>query len=366
MLHERRLPNEIAQDLSRIYAAKLGLLDWLLRSPPIALEDSALLVGQFGQPIGDWLWARIRRPETRTVFGNAVVALAHRSQGEPALASAIADAIAYDAEFHTRWEAPGSELRFPRLDQNWLDSIKAVAVPFYDWLAGEGFESASFGLANGNLSRAEIMKAFRPQSHGVCGYCDGPLGELGSRLEANDCDHFFPKSHWPHLAVHPANLFSACKGCNSTWKLAKAPMGDGDATGLTETYHPMFRPGRGAIVVSASVSPASARQVKISVADPVVPRRAETLIATLDLESRWENSVNEKLDGEISVLVAKTARDRGRGWQADEASVRQVIEDDIAWRTAQTGREERAIRHIAVLKYMQREVLQQVVAELAN
>lgn len=365
MLHERRLPDEIAKDLGRVYSAKLRLLDWLLRAPPMGLTDSHVLVHQFGQPLGDWLWARIRAPETRTLFGKAVMALAEKAKAMPAHAAKVADAIAHDAAFDTRWDVAGNDLRLPRLYADWLGVIGGVALPFYDWLGGVGFGVEAFGLTCGHLNRAAVMTAFRPQSHGVCGYCDGPLGEKGSEFEANDCDHFFPKSNWPHLALHPANLFSACKGCNSTWKLAKAPMGDADAAGLGGTYHPMLRPGRTAVVVRADVSSSSARQLKISISDPVVPERAETLVATLDLESRWANSINEKLDGKVSVLVAKTIRDKGRGWQADEQSVRQVIDDDIAWKLAQTGREERAIRNVAVLECMKRDLLSEVVAELA-
>ena len=72
---------------------------------------------------------------------------------------------------------------------------------------------------------------------------DGPLGNVGTIAEANDCDHFFPKSKWPHLAIHPANLFAACKGCNETWKLNNAPMGAADEAGLRGTYHPSLLTG---------------------------------------------------------------------------------------------------------------------------
>ena len=194
MLHERHLPNDLAQDLERVYAAKLSLLDWLLRSSPQELDDNALLIQKFGQALGKWFWARIRRPETRTTFGNAVIALATKALAAPDQAAAVADAIAHDAQFHSRWHVAGNELQFPRLHIDWLEPIRNVAEPFYDWLGGVGFESEPFALAGGKIDRAIVMKAFRPQSHGVCGYCDGPLGELGSVFEANDCDHFFPKS----------------------------------------------------------------------------------------------------------------------------------------------------------------------------
>lgn len=366
MLHKRWLPDGVALDLGRVYAAKLSLLDWLLRTPPVSLDDSAPLIGRFGVPLGDWLWGRVRRPATRTIFGDAVMALSARALASPAEAVIVADNIAFDALFHSRWDIAGNELRFPRLQPNWLDSIKGVALPFYDWLAGEGFDPQSFALANGTMSRMVVMRAFRKQSIGVCGYCDGPLGEVGSQLEANDCDHFFPKAQWPHLAIHPANLFSACKGCNSTWKGATSPVGSADAVGLNNSYHPMLRAGATAIAVKATVSPTSARNVQIKITDSVVPRRAETLVATLDLESRWTNSVNEKLDQNVSVLVAKSAHERGLGGKVDVADVLQMIEDDLAWTSAQIGKQERSIRHVAVLECMKSDLLHQVVAELAH
>lgn len=365
MLHERRLPDNLAEDLNRVYCAKLRLLDWLLRSPPQTLDDNTLLIQQFGQPLGEWLWERIYWHQARTAFGHAVMALATKAQATSAEAPLVADAIAHDAQFHSQWDAAGNDLQFPRLYPDWLEAVRNVAEPFYGWLAGMGFETEAFALTGGKLDRATVMKAFRPQSHGVCGYCDGPLGELGTKSEANDCDHFFPKSQWPHLAIHPANLFSACQGCNSRWKLATTPMGDADASGLNDTYHPMLRPGATAIVVNAAVSAASMRQVEIKITDPDFPRRAETLVETLDLESRWTNSVNEKLDQRVSVLVAKAARDKGLGQQPTADSVQELIESDIAWKQSQIGLEERSLRDIAVLICMRGDLLQEVIADLA-
>lgn len=363
MLHERRLSADLAQNLELVFFAKLRLLDWLLRSPPLALNDESLLVQQFGPALGKWFWAKVRKPLTRTAFGNAVIALATKAQVAPVQAALVADAIAHDALFHNQWNVVGSELHFPRLYPDWLEAIKDVAVPFYDWLAGKGFKSAPFGLT-GSIDRAAIMRAFRSHSPRVCGYCDGPLGELGSKFEANDCDHFFPKSQWPHLAIHPSNLFSACQGCNSRWKLDKVPMGTADSHGLTGTYHPMLRPGASAVTVGAVASASSARLVKILITDSAVPRRAETLVATLDLESRWTNTVNEKFDQGVSELVSKTVRDKGRGWQPTPDTVRELIEDDIAWKQAQLGKEERCMREIAALKYMRDDLLHEVIADL--
>ena len=365
MLHERRLPQPETDDLDKVYQIKLALLNWLLTAPPAHLNDETPLTGKFGEPVGNWLWAKIRRPETRTNFGKAVIALAERAADEPANATNVAVAIARDAGFHIHWHEAGFELKFPRLYPGWLDLVRAIAEPFYEnWLSNDnGFCSTTFDL-NSNITRKRIMNAFRPQSSGVCGYCDGPLGERGSEHEANDCDHFFPKSEWPHLAIHPANLYSACKGCNSTWKGAQKPMGDGDVAGLSGTYHPLLRPGVSRVSVSAELDTTNPRKVAIDIRDTTYPIRAETLNSALDINARWTNSVNEKLDSDISSYVAKTARDKGRGWQATPQTVSELIEGDIEWLESRIGKEERTLRGLAVLRYQLTHSLADLVAEL--
>lgn len=366
MLHKRSLPDEFFQDLDKVFKTKLQLLTWLLRNPPQTMDDSSLLEQQFGPSVGKWFWKRIREVKNRTAFGTAMMQLAAKAQAEPAEANSVADAIAHDAEFHTRWNTDGNELKFPRLHPDWLETVRNVAEPFYDWLADTGFDCDSFSLNGNKINRSLLMQKFRRKYPIVCGYCDGPLGDVGTKLEANDCDHFFPKSKWPHLAIHPANLFSACKDCNETWKLDKVPMGSGDASGLNDTYHPMLRAGVTNIVVNAVVSTATDRLVKIQITDPSFPRRAETLSETLDLESRWTNSVNEKLDQGVSVLIAKSARDKGLGKQPTADSVHELIQNDIDWKNRQIGKEERSIREIAVLECMKTNLLNEIVAELSQ
>lgn len=365
MLHERSLPDEVAQDLNRVYQIKLRLLDWLLRSPPMELETEELLTDHFGELLGNWFWVRIRRPETRTQFGTAVLALAAKARNETLEALAVSEAISHDAQFHAQWDIDGFELQFPRLHAGWLTVVRNVAEPFYDWLAGDGFDATIFGLVGGAMDRIRVMSAFRPQSSGICGYCDGPLGEVGSTKEANDCDHFFPKSHWPHLAIHPSNLFAACKGCNSTWKGAQSPMGDADVQGLSGTYHPMLRPGVSKILVAAVVSHMSPRMVDITITDQVVPRRAETLVQTLDLAARWTSWANEKLDQGVSVFVAHAVHHRRRGGQPDADLLREVIADDIAWYRDQIGKGEHCLRQIAVLERQRETMLHEIIAEFA-
>lgn len=366
MLHERRLPAAIAADLDRAYQVNLQFLTWLLRTPPQHLDDKSPLTAQFNPSLATWFWRRIQKPKNKpTAFRKAVQKLIDAAKNDPKAAAGIADKIVHDSEFHQHWPTTGFGLEFPVGHSTWSDLIGNVAVPFYDWLSSEsGFDAATFGLTEGTLTRAAIMAAYRSQSFGVCGYCDGPLGEMGTKHEANDCDHFFPKASWPHLAIHPANLFAVCKGCNSTWKGEQAPMRIADAAGLHGTYHPMFRPGAQQIVVTAGSATGKPRNVEIAIADPVCPQRAETLDQTLDLKARWTNDVNEQLDKSVSVLVAKTVHDRFLGRHPSEQDVRDAMQSDIAWKKSRIGKEERTLRLIAAMQFQLGDHMPQIVAEL--
>jgi hypothetical protein len=366
MLHERRLPQADVDDLAIVYAVKLKLLTWLLRTPPPDQVTKDELSGALGKPLCDWFWPRrIGQPLKRTEFGRAVDALARMARTDTNAAIQVADAIEHDARLSQRWDEVGFELQFPRLHPGWLDPVKNVADPFYGWLAGDGFGKDSFNLTGNDMTRTRLMQAFRPQSHGVCGYCDGSLGDVGTKAEANDCDHFFPKAKWPHLAIHPANLFASCKGCNETWKLASTPMGDADAQGLAGTYHPSLRPGVGFITVKATQSPNNPRQVEISIHDFTVPRRSETLVETLDLKARWTKNVNDAMDGNgVSVFVAQAFRTGRRGRAPTEADVTEVIDASICWYQSQRGKQERSMRLEAALQYQKDNHLSEILMEL--
>lgn len=365
MLHKRELSQPEVDDLEIVFAVKVRLLCWLLRTPPVGLVAKQELLNEFGPLVGVWLWRKIRQVATRTTFGKAVDTLATKARGTALVAQQVADAIEHDRQFDVQWGTPGFAMQFPRLYPDWLEPVEAVASRFYDWLAATGFDSVVFSLAGGNISRARIMDAFWAEHPKVCGYCDGPLGEKSESAEANDCEHFLPRSKFPHLAIHPRNLFSACLGCNRTWKGANAPMGDGDANGLAETYHPNFRPGASSITVTADTSPNNPRQVELTLSDATVPMRAITLNETLKLKSRWTTDVNKSIEGEgVSVFVAESIRTARQGHALSVDELNKIIDASIAWCRYKRGKRERMMRQEAVLCYQKSHLLAEMLREL--
>lgn len=365
MLHKRCLPQKEFDDLKLVFDFKIELLDWLLRTPPTNLNDKSGFPAQFDQAKVNWLWLRIRSPAKRTPFGCAIDNLISASKANPNSANLVADAIAADIKLDTDWDVQGFGLDFPRLHEDWLDLVKNVASPFYDWLASDaGFKADTFGLQHGDMTRARLMESYRTGAGRVCGYCDGEAGEKGKKKEANDCDHFFPRSRWPHLAIHPRNLYSACKPCNETWKANSKPMGSGDAAGLRDSYHPMLRPGIDFIKVIASQSTSSPRRVVIKLSDPVISKRAETLNNSLELDTRWTNWINGELDRDVSVFVSKSVQQRSRGKKMSNAELIDVISTEIQWHKKDLGKLPHCLRLVAALDFQEKSHLAEIISEL--
>jgi hypothetical protein len=365
MLYKRELPKAEADDLAKVYAVKIKFLCWLLNTPPQGLITQQILVKKFKSGIGSWLWGRIFDNGKVTKFGKAVNGLAAKARNEVNAAKQVAIAIEQDARFAECWDASNFELQFPLYYSDWLKPVKAVASPFYDWLGSMGFASAVFGLYGGDMSRARIMDAFWSLHPKVCGYCDGPAGDKSETTQANDCDHFFPRSKWPHLAIHPRNLFSACLGCNRTWKNANKPMGEGNVNGLADTYHPQLRPGVNTITVTANTSPNNPRHVVITLNDTGLARRATTIDETLQLKSRWTNDANASIDGEgVSVFVAENHIHLAQGHALSVNELNVAINASIAWCQNKRGKRARMIQQEAVLRYQQANRLAEILHEL--
>lgn len=78
----------------------------------------------------------------------------------------------------------------------------------------------------GSPSRPLYEQIRMAPKHGICPLC-------GQRIVAS-VDHYLPKSHYPQLALTPANLVPACSDCNKN-KLARVP-----EHAEEQTLHPYF------------------------------------------------------------------------------------------------------------------------------
>jgi hypothetical protein len=90
----------------------------------------------------------------------------------------------------------------------------------------------------------QLVKENKYSSCPICGLVDI---ETSESKYIEDFDHFFPKSHYPFVAVNFDNLVPTCDKCNKKHKGSKKPL---DNNG--KAYYP-FETGRQPIEISASI-----------------------------------------------------------------------------------------------------------------
>jgi hypothetical protein len=368
MLHKQQLPDTEYLDLRRIYYAMIRFLLWLLKEAnTIHLDNKTEFEQKFGKPQGLWFYDRVWSSEQiKTSFGEKVFELLELAKANPDQAIIAATYLLNDIAFYKNWEKPTYGLKFPLLSDSWKTKIHSVCIPFYEaWFSGDGFKKKDFPIKADVISRKRFMKAFHNISNRVCDYCDGERGDVGKNKEANDCEHFFPKSKFPHLCIHPRNLYVSCKGCNETWKLDYAPMGNADRVGLNNTYHPEYRPG--AKLIRVTIEEKADRSYALKLYDDYVPERVETLEKSLDLSSRWSDDVNKKYQGNLSMLVSTSIEIvRDCGITVDEKLMDKILSKLIKTTENNIGEISCAIRDLAFLKYQYSNKLAEILAKCGS
>lgn len=350
MLHKRKLPKAHARDLLRVFSAQQRLLRWIIIESS-AVPTQAALEEKFESKLGQWFWRRMFWGQ-KTDFGNSVDRLSLLALKDPVGACQAWSAVRADMDFARSWPNPSFGFAFPQLPAEWREAIGAVANRFYDWLVDRGYSQAVFGLCSGDLTRQAIMRAYDKGYSRVCGYCDGNLGDLTDRKSANDIDHFFPKANYPHLSIHPYNLYPACKECNEYWKGESSPVPVVKPGMLCDTYHPRFMPAASLLELKVIPDPDNWRRLSVHFSDPVVPVRATHLERVLQLAKRWEYRVNKDLERDRSAWVSDVIHCRqNTGSDLTEEDVRDSIEMKYRRMRSKIDREADSLIRLCVLKH---------------
>jgi hypothetical protein len=120
----------------------------------------------------------------------------------------------------------------------WMQAAAEFLERFYDDLES-GLPACLFTHSNGKpFTRQIFLDNFFLANSGlcICPVCDTtPLRSLVRGSFYIDVDHFFPKSSYPHLSIHPYNLIPICHVCNSGAKKALDP--------LAHSHGPRYRTG---------------------------------------------------------------------------------------------------------------------------
>ena len=140
------------------------------------------------------------------------------------------------------------QVALTRNSPDWQMAAKGFLTAFYDIFSSQtGFPSLLFKDRQKGYRRGDFIDGFTDANPELklCAVCDSTL----YRTTINDkpytsIEHFFPKSRYPHLSVHPYNLIPICPSCNSGAAGVTDPLGDDDrgVLGLILPYQ-IERPG---------------------------------------------------------------------------------------------------------------------------
>ena len=129
-----------------------------------------------------------------------------------------------------------------------------ILVYFFDFLGFAGFPANVMAHITGGLNgfcKNDVVEGFKITNPGieyVCPSCDNAFTDSGSgNAEGYTLEHYFPKSRYPSICLHPYNLIPMCSKCNKV-KGDNDPLAPTDRTNIphpvpyAEIFHPIQRP----------------------------------------------------------------------------------------------------------------------------
>lgn len=222
MLHALELARSIQDTLAEALKTQFRLLEYAAATTAPDQAACAKFVAAApglqsrGNAAAAWVWASKARREPLQDFAK---------HGKARKKARWVRVRRQEAEEMLRG-IPAALTPLPRDAPEWQKAGGKFLESFYDALGGAGIPGEMLGRDR-NYTRHDFLEAFSNENKNlhVCAFCDE--ARIGTRRKGQlyaDIDHFFPKSIYPHLSIHPYNLVPACHSCNSGVKGQTDPL----------------------------------------------------------------------------------------------------------------------------------------------
>jgi hypothetical protein len=186
---------------------------------------------------GDWFWRRYNwsakdDPKWKQTVDALVEAFLEveklNAKSLDRIYSELIAVFRNDTNFHAHFSSSAFHFQFLSLDNKLQISLKNLFIHAYNYFSSKkekGFPDFIDFESSNKISGHFFRTSFFSSNSGihVCPYCDSRL-EKKQNVRICHLDHFFPKSVYPFLALHPYNLFPSCSNCNSHFKGEKDPI----------------------------------------------------------------------------------------------------------------------------------------------
>ncbi len=198
------------------------------------------------------------------------------------------------------------------VDPPWKCGAGGFLMRFYDiwgYSKNPGFPDYLFGdapIAGPMYTRWVFIDEFLHANDGLylCAICDAAAFRTKVHSKAlTGIEHFFPKSIYPHLAIHPRNLIPICTNCNNTKSDNDLMELCGSTLGIQELLLPyqQHQPGLNQMAY-VEVLPRGSRAIgqhplEIKFRPTVAYADATSLLAHFEtlyhVEERWNNELDQ-------------------------------------------------------------------------
>jgi hypothetical protein len=268
-----------------------------------------------GSVAGSWFW---KVCEGNQEWRSDVEKLKNVCSKYPVESLQILPAFDNDIGFQDHLSDSSYTFQYPLLPKELKEAIQPLCEYFYTYLGKTGYGQEVHERPNFRLNRTEFLRAYEETGANgtlyVCPICDKEIsdGDVDENIAVCDLDHFFPKSVYPFLSVHPYNLIPACKECNSKFKGILDPLSDavyiaGSAGAFLDLYHPHKNRAirsLGRVVLSRDPQHENMRQVHIEDSYNPPHQRVKTAERVYKLTSRWRRRL-EKSPGIVNRIVER-------------------------------------------------------------
>jgi hypothetical protein len=325
MLHKIKRPSR-AERLERIVKFQERVLEFVCDPQTPAAPDEQTIRKTFKEA-EEWVWNKFKPDGPLREEMEQAIAYCHKNPGER---EKILDAFRHDIDFHLKLDDPEFTFQYLALDAEAQQAMRPLMEAFYTDLLASGFPAGIHGEAD-SFNRDSFLEAFYEANDGVrvCPACDGPRPDTVKKKKKKktyaDADHFLPKSLYPFLSLHPANLVPICLPCNRTFKLDKDPIDDHESEPLVNTFHPYNRPAIDEIEIEVSRTDVGEQQIRIREKGVGETRRVRSLNRVFSLDARWVDRLKDAQSGLINAMSALRFSLQRKQESVDEAELRAIM-----------------------------------------
>ncbi|BAY33702.1 hypothetical protein NIES2107_56030 [Nostoc carneum NIES-2107] len=357
MFHKINFPSCVNQ-LERIVLFQRKLLNFACSSSASLPITESQLKTEFGNDIGEWLWNKLC-PKRKS--GNKGKSKLHKALEKvirylarhSTMSAKIMDAFDHDIQFHQYLNDPNFKFKYRgELSLTVQKIVKGLLAAFYTDLLASGFPSIIHGQTQ-TFNRDKFISSFWSANSKleVCPACDRPRSPKVDNKVYSDADHFFPKSIYPFLSVHYANLVPLCLDCNRSMKGDRDPIDDLSKEPLVNTFHPYTNPAISQVDVIVSRDQVGKRQVKIEDKVGMPSRRVASLNRVFKLEKQWLDHLNYVVKSIVESVMEDKRNLIRRGLTLTLEDLKDDLEDKLKEDMAKLGEKHYYVMQCSYLRY---------------